>query len=87
VASNFFSAPTGFGLASGTNFSDALAGGAQVGALGQPLLISDPGSLLPEIQAYLAANQGTIKGGYLYGGTSAMSDTVAGQAQTAIGQG
>jgi putative cell wall-binding protein len=86
VADKFFPSPTGFGLASGVNFPDALAGGAQVGAMGQPLLISDPNNLSAEIQAYLNAHQSTITGGFLYGGQQAMSDTVAGQAATAIGK-
>ncbi len=85
LAARFFPTPGTIGLASGTNFPDALAGGAHIARFSGPMLLTDPSALPAVIQAYLTAKASTIAGGFLYGGTTAVSDSVRLAAQTAIG--
>ena len=83
TAAAFFSAPTQVGLASGLNFPDALSGGAQIGAAGGPMLLTDPSSLPSAVASYLAANQSSITAVDVYGGPAAVSPTVAAAAGAA----
>ncbi len=85
IAAQFFPTPGTVGLASGTNFPDALAGGAHIARFSGPMLLVDPAALPPFIQAYLAAKASSIAGGFLYGGTTAVSESVRLAAQVAIG--
>jgi hypothetical protein len=85
VAARFFPTPGTIGLASGTNFPDALSGGAHIGRFSGPLLLTDPSALPAVIQAYLTAKASSIVGGFVYGGTSAVSDSVRSAAQVSIG--
>jgi hypothetical protein len=75
VATMLFSpTPATFGAALGTNFPDALAGGARSGLAKEPLLlVTTSAPLPPETASYLAAVNPTS--GVLYGGTSAVDDT------------
>jgi putative cell wall-binding protein len=75
VATTMFSpTPTTFGAALGTNFPDALSGGARSGLAGEPLLLVTTSAPLPaETAAYLSAAKPSS--GVLYGGTSAVDDT------------
>ena len=84
VASTIFGPPVVVGLASGTNYPDALAGGATMGEGGGPLLLTDPNTLSPPAAAYLGADVGVLNNSltYLFGGTQARSDNV----RTAISQ-
>ena len=85
VAAQFFPTPGTVGLASGTNFPDALAGGGHVGRFSGPMLLTDPATLSPQTQAYLTTKAAGIAGGFLYGGTTAVSESVRLAAQVAIG--
>ena len=85
VAARFFPGPGTVGLASGTNFPDALAGGAHIARFSGPMLLTDPSTLSPQTQAYLSVKAPGIAGGFLYGGTAAVSDSVRLAAQVAIG--
>ena len=85
LAARFFATPGTIGLASGTNFPDALAGGAHIARFSGPMLLTDPNALPTVIQAYLTAKASSIVAGFLYGGTNAVSDSVRVAAQTAIG--
>ncbi len=85
VAARFFPTPGTVGLASGTNFPDALAGGAHIARFSGPMLLTDPSTLSPQTQAYLSAKASGIAGGFLYGGTTAVNDSVRLAAQVAIG--
>ncbi len=85
LAARFFPTPGTIGLASGTNFPDALAGGAHIARFSGPMLLTDPSALPTVIQAYLTAKASSIAGGFLYGGPSAVSDSVRLAAQAAIG--
>jgi hypothetical protein len=64
----------------GTNYPDALAGAAHIGALGGPLLlVAGSGPLPAATAAYLASAKATITAGFLYGGTAAVGDDVLGE--------
>ena len=85
VANRFFSGPTTIGFASGTAFADALAGGAQIGHFGGPLLLVPPTGPLPSaVSSYLRSVKSTIRGGFLYGGTTAVADDVKHALETAL---
>lgn len=84
VAQMFFTNPTNVGIASGTNYPDALSGGVNVGHTGGPLLLSDPTSLTPTVLDYLTANKASLQFGSVYGGTAAFSETVRVAAESAI---
>ncbi|NUP51078.1 MAG: PKD domain-containing protein, partial [Catenulispora sp.] len=75
--------PRGYliGVASGTNFADALAGGAFVANLQQPLLLTDPSSLPESIGEWFngLAHQDGVAYVDVFGGPKAVSDHVGGQ--------
>lgn len=76
VAEAFFDAPTVVGLARADEFPDALAGGAHIGRLGGPLLLSAPAALSSETSEYVCGRADTIAGAFAYGGPDALSDEV-----------
>jgi hypothetical protein len=83
--------PRGYliGVASGTNFADALAGGAFVANVQQPLLLTDPNSLPDAIGVWfngLYAQDG-VASVDVFGGPKAVSDHVGGQILDAAHQG
>ena len=84
TALRFFTGPTVAGLASGTNFPDALSGGAHVGKKGGPLVLTDPFTLSGPTDAYLKANAASLATIFVYGGLNAVSNPVAAQAQADI---
>ena len=82
VAERFFPAPTVAGLARADRFPDALAGGAHIGALGGPLLLTPTDQLGPATSAYLCDHHGSLAQAVLYGGSGAIGATV----ETAIAE-
>ncbi|HEY2427712.1 MAG TPA: cell wall-binding repeat-containing protein, partial [Acidimicrobiales bacterium] len=84
VAQQFFSAPAAVGIASGLAFPDALSGGAVVGELGGPMLLTDPTTLSAPVQSYLAANKASIKQAIIFGGTSAVLPAVQSEVNAAL---
>jgi len=64
------------GLTTGTNFPDALGGGAATGANGGVMLLTAPTALSPATQAALSANADLIDLVNLFGGTAAVSGDV-----------
>ncbi|GAC1541410.1 MAG: hypothetical protein NVS3B12_28950 [Acidimicrobiales bacterium] len=73
-------------LARGDGFADALAGGAYGGSnLFTTVLSSSPTTLGTATQQFLAANAPTLTAGQIFGGTSAVSNTVQNQATVAAG--
>jgi putative cell wall-binding protein len=85
VADRFFPSPTVAGVASGTVFPDALSGGAHLGPLGGPMLLTQPGTLPATVRAWLEAHADAVTRVYVYGGTVAIADAVPQQIQTATG--
>jgi putative cell wall-binding protein len=85
VAQTFFAGPDSVGIASGTNYPDALAGGATMGGNGGPLLLSDPATLSPPTAAYLTANKANVVFSFVFGGPNAVSDGVRAAVAQALG--
>lgn len=81
VAHQFFSAtgaPHTVGIAVGTNWPDSLSGGAAMGTLGGPLLLTRQGTLDPATQGYLdeVLPTGAVDAADVFGGTAAVGDGV-----------
>lgn len=84
AAELFFSRPTRIGITTGLNFPDALSGGANMGYVGGPLLLTPPTQLDLDVEGYLAVNAGAIAVGAVFGGRLAVSDAVRTAVATAI---
>lgn len=88
VAETFFTAPEVVGLARRDDFPDALTGGAHVGSLGGPMLLTPTDALHGEPSGFLCATADTLAGGFIYGGTQAVTDsTMATAAARLVGDG
>ena len=72
------------GLATGTNFPDALSGGAFMAVIGGPMLLTNPTSLNAHAGAFLVENRVTIDAAFIFGGGGAVSYVVDGQVAAAI---
>jgi len=75
----------GVGLATGTNFPDALSGGAMLGRLGSVMLLTTPSALHPAAQAKLTENAALIDTLFVVGGEGAVSSGTLQAAKTAAG--
>jgi putative cell wall-binding protein len=84
VATTFFTAPTTLGIATGTNFPDALAAGALLAHAGAPLLLTDSGSLPTPTLQYLTSVASSATSAHIFGGTLAVSDSVRTAVSTAL---
>ena len=77
VANKFFPGPASVGLASGTDFADALGGGVHASEQGGPLILTHPTSLPTSTKNYVQGNaEFTLRQLYVYGGTAAVSEQV-----------
>lgn len=81
VARQFFGStgtPHIYGLATGLKWADALSGGAAMGTLDGPLLLTDPNALPADTRAFLReeAAGGSVEVGVVFGGTVAVSNGV-----------
>lgn len=72
------------GMATGTSFPDALAGGVAQGARGGFLLLTPGHRLDPDVRTVLAARRGDIVRLRFYGGLAALSDTTRSQAASVM---
>ncbi|MCL2504202.1 MAG: cell wall-binding repeat-containing protein, partial [Coriobacteriia bacterium] len=73
------------GVATGSNFPDALAGGAAAGARGGILVLTAPGALSANWEAYLpGAYAGARPDIQLYGGANVLSDAVMNTLKTML---
>ena len=86
VATQFFPSPTVVGVATGANFPDALAGGAYMGMIGGPVLLTTPNTLHSAPSLYIAQNASTLTQAYLFGGTATLFPLVATQTSTVLNQ-
>ena len=68
------------GLASGTSFPDALAGGAALGVDGCPVLLTKGAHLVLPVQQFLAANPYDVGGLEAFGGPTIVSETARAEA-------
>ena len=81
VAATFFATPTSVGVATGTNFPDALAAGPDLASKSSPLLLVPPVGVLPVgTAAELLRFSGTLRTTLVFGGAASVSDDVAAQA-------
>ncbi len=88
IASKFFDTEQEVGIATGTNFPDALAAGPDLGAKGAPLLLVAPiGPVAEAPTAVLLRLSATVRGAVVFGGTSSVGDDVAGQVGALAGSG
>ncbi len=83
VAQRFFSNPAVVGVASGTNYPDALTGGAAAAIRGYPVVLSDPLALSAETASYLHSVAATLRAIDMYGGANALSAPVVAAAPRA----
>jgi subtilisin family serine protease len=74
----------GVGIATGTSFADALAGGAMLGQLRSPLLLTPGDALSVSARTPLSVNKRSIQTVHIIGGPSAVSETVRTQVLNAI---
>jgi putative cell wall-binding protein len=88
VADLFFPSATSIGVATGTDFPDALAAGPDLAAKGAPLVLVAPTGAVPGgTTAALLALSTTVRSAELFGGTASVSDDVATQVGTLAGAG
>ncbi len=85
VATKFFPSSAVVGVATGTGFPDALAGGAQLALMGGPLLLSSAASVPASTSNYLATDHSTLAKVYIYGGTSVLGANVVTELTAAMG--
>lgn len=84
VAEEFFDTPELVGVARAREFADALAGGADVGRDGGPILLSETEVLADTVRDYLEDNADSIDEARIYGGVQAISEQVAADVGSAI---
>jgi putative cell wall-binding protein len=84
VAEVFFGGSRYAGVATGTDWPDALAGGALLGTLGGPLLLTNgKGSTLdPNTQWVLSDFSSSVSNPLIFGGTGVVNDALANEAGT-----
>jgi streptogramin lyase/putative cell wall-binding protein len=81
VAHKFFNVPTTIGLASGTTFPDALAGGVEMGVIGGPMLLVEPTTMPAVVGTYITSTP-AITSMNVYGGPAAIADRVVASASS-----
>ena len=74
VAEAFFDAPLAIGMARRDDYPDALAGGAHIGRIGGPLLLTLTSRLHEAPEAYVCENAASIDSAFVYGGTAAVAE-------------
>jgi putative cell wall-binding protein len=83
VAETFFHTPAVAGVATGTNFPDALAAGPDLASKDAPLLLVPSGGLLPPGTTGQLLNYAqTLRNALVFGGTTSVADSVAAQVGT-----
>jgi putative cell wall-binding protein len=84
VADFFFFGAHFFGAATGTNFPDALSGGAMLATLGGPLLLTPPTAANATVAGYLSQNSASYFAEFGFGGSSVVSNSVMSAYATAM---
>ena len=81
MADTFFHTPAVAGVATGTNFPDALAAGPDLAAKDAPLLLVPPGGVLPpgNNRPAARATRKRLRNALVFGGTTSVADSVATQ--------
>ena len=76
VAETFFENSTSFGVATGQNWPDALAGGAMLGTVDAPLLLTPPTAKNAFVTNYLSRNSASFGKEVVFGQSDVVSDGV-----------
>lgn len=84
VARRFFPEAVTAGVASGTNFPDALAGGAHIGSRNGPLLLTPHEPLPGAVRQWLADHRSTLRNVFIYGGPNAITTNTENEIRTAV---
>ena len=84
VARRFFPGATTAGVASGTNFPDALAGGAHIGSRDGPLLLTPHEPLPDTVRQWLADHSNTLRNVFIYGGPAAITTNTENEIRAAV---
>jgi hypothetical protein len=84
VADAFFSGVSHVGIATGTTWPDALCGGAMLGALDAPMILTAPASVPVGTGEFLSGNSPWFQDVVIFGGTGAVDSTVASEVGTLI---
>jgi hypothetical protein len=83
VAETFFHTPDVAGIATGTNFPDALAAGPDLASKDAPLLLVPPTGVLPAgTTGQLLKYAQTLRSAVVFGGTASVADSVGAQVGT-----
>ncbi|MHB1924398.1 MAG: cell wall-binding repeat-containing protein, partial [Acidimicrobiales bacterium] len=85
VAEAGFTAPSSVTVATGTNFPDALAGGAFAAGNDGPVLLVPSTGVPSSVATYLQANASSIASTFVLGGTSAVPASVSDDIAAAVG--
>ena len=80
-----FPAPEFIGVATGMNYADALTGGAFLGMVGDPLLLTAPQSLSGPAAGFLAGQRQTVDFVEIFGGANAVSPGVENSIVSLVG--
>lgn len=83
VAERFFADPRLVGVASGTDFPDALTAGAYLGSRSGPLLLTSPGELRPASASYVSRTD-SLERALIFGGPAALSPNVEAPLRSAL---
>lgn len=83
VARRFFGEPAQVGIASGQVFADALTGSVHIARRSGPMLLVGS-SLPPVVRAYLVDERQAVSTAHVYGGASAVPESVLDSIRTAI---
>ena len=84
VAERFFRRASVVGVARSDDFADALSGGALVGALDGPLLLTPADDLHPAAHEFLTTRDPRVTSALLFGGPAALSEDVAAAVRAAL---
>lgn len=85
VAAGFTFSNQAVALATVAGWPDALSGGAMIGNLGGPLLLTTPSGLYAPDGQYLATQTGSLTAAIMLGGPGALPDPLVGQIAANIG--
>jgi len=83
LARRFFNGAPSAGVANGTNFPDALAGGAHVGSRGGPLLLTRQEALPASVRQWLAESRNSLRNVFINGGPNAVSTSTENEVRSA----
>lgn len=84
VADEFFPQASAVGIARRDDFPDAITGGAHIGRLGGPVLITPTNQLHPAPSSWLCSRADTLSTAYIYGGTAAIASSTADATRAAV---